>query len=211
MSDRLGNKSAKVCQMRRAGHSNKQADKVLDLGSMQITYRIIYARRKTLSITVQENAVLLIKAPVMMTGKEIMNFLLSKKDWIQEQIKKVKKAQKNKIQLNDKEKQAYLDRACVVVPERVEHFAAIMGVHYNRICLKEQKTRWGSCSSLHNLNFNWRLILMPPRILDYVVVHELSHLIELNHSPQFWAVVERYYPEYEEAKQWLKDNGGRYC
>lgn len=80
----------------------------------------------------------------------------------------------------------------------------------NRIVIKEQKRRWGSCSSKNNLNFNWRLSMMPTWVISYIVLHELCHFEEMNHSEAFWQAVERRMPEYNEAKKWLKENGHRY-
>lgn len=88
--------------------------------------------------------------------------------------------------------------------KRADYWAALMHVSYKNLSLKEQKTRWGSCSSLGNLNFNWRLLLMEPRILDYVVVHELAHLREMNHSAAFWKIVEACIPDYRECRNALK-------
>ena len=85
-----------------------------------------------------------------------------------------------------------------------------MGVDYGRISVRQQKTRWGSCSVRGNLNFNWKLALMPEEILDYVVVHELAHRVEMNHSPRFWAVVETVLPDWRERRRWLKQHGGEY-
>ncbi len=91
------------------------------------------------------------------------------------------------------------------ITRRVEYFAPLVGVTYNRIFIKEQKTRWGSCSSLGNLNFNWKLILLNEELLDYVVVHELAHRKQMNHSPTFWAEVERVLPDYRERRRRLKE------
>ncbi len=91
-----------------------------------------------------------------------------------------------------------------LIPKRVDYYAQRMGVTYNRIFIREQKTRWGSCSSKGNLNFNWKLMLMPSEVLDYIVVHELAHRKEFNHSPKFWAVVEKELPDYKERKKVLK-------
>ena len=91
------------------------------------------------------------------------------------------------------------------ITRRVEYFAPLVGVTYNRIFIKEQKTRWGSCSSLGNLNFNWKLILLNEEVLDYVVVHELAHRKQMNHSPTFWAEVERVLPDYRERRRRLKE------
>jgi predicted metal-dependent hydrolase len=85
--------------------------------------------------------------------------------------------------------------------------AAALGVTYSRITLRDQRSRWGSCSSRGALSFNWRLVLAPHDVLDYVVVHEVCHLAELNHGPAFWRLVERRRPGYREPKRWLDDHG----
>ncbi|HEY0416235.1 MAG TPA: M48 family metallopeptidase [Gaiellaceae bacterium] len=85
--------------------------------------------------------------------------------------------------------------------------AAALGVTYSRITLRDQRSRWGSCSSKGALSFNWRLVLAPHDVLDYVVVHELCHLVELNHGPRFWRLVEKRRPGYRESKRWLDDHG----
>jgi len=102
-------------------------------------------------------------------------------------------------------------KACKgIITTRVDFYAKEMNVHFNRIVLKEQKTCWGSCSSKQNLNFNWKLMLMPPEIMDYVIIHELSHLLEMNHSKNFWKVVENMLPDYKIHRKWLKENGMEY-
>ena len=87
-------------------------------------------------------------------------------------------------------------------------FAALVGVTYGRITIRAQKSRWGSCSGKGNLNFNCLLMLCSEDVRDYVVVHELCHRKELNHSPRFWAEVEKVLPGYKVQRKWLKDNGG---
>ena len=81
-----------------------------------------------------------------------------------------------------------------------------MGVRWRRISIKDQRTLWGSCSVRGNLNFNWRLVLAPPDVMDYVVIHELAHLREMNHSRRFWAIVAEFAPEYRRHRKWLHDN-----
>ena len=102
------------------------------------------------------------------------------------------------------------ERIQTFIEEKVSHYASVMGVSYGRITMRNQKTRWGSCSSGGNLNFNWRLLLMPERVMDYVIVHELAHRREMNHSAAFWQIVETYLPDYRERRQWLKVNGQKY-
>ena len=87
------------------------------------------------------------------------------------------------------------------------YYAPAVGVTYDRITIRSQRTRWGSCSSRGNLNFNCLLMLAPEKVVDYVVVHELCHRKEMNHSPRFWAEVERILPDYRQSKRWLKENG----
>jgi len=93
-----------------------------------------------------------------------------------------------------------------VFQERLDYFVRIMGLKYNRLTIREQKTRWGSCSSKGNINLNWRIILAPEKVVDYLVVHELAHLRYMNHSQEFWCFVANYMPEYKVWKKWLKDN-----
>jgi len=99
------------------------------------------------------------------------------------------------------------NKAEQVIDERLVYYRDIVGVSYHRFCIKAQKTRWGSCSSKGNLNFNWRLVMAPLWVLDYVVVHELSHLKHMNHSKEFWDTVAMHIPEYKKAVAWLKENG----
>ncbi len=100
----------------------------------------------------------------------------------------------------------YRRQARDIITRRAEEFGKKLGLDYNRICIKDQKTRWGSCSSLKNLNFNWRLIMAPVKVIDYIVIHELIHLAEMNHSPKFWRLVESYCPDYKEHRKWLREN-----
>lgn len=93
------------------------------------------------------------------------------------------------------------------IRERLNAYQPKIGGEYGRVTIREQRTRWGSCSSKHNLNFNWKLIQAPREALDYVVIHELCHLQEFNHSPRFWRLVAAQMPEYEVWKKWLKQHG----
>ena len=91
------------------------------------------------------------------------------------------------------------------ITQRVQYYSLKMDVTYNRVSVRNQKTRWGSCSSKGNLNFNYRLFYLPEELLDYVVVHELAHRLHMNHSKDFWQEVERYFPDYKECRKQLKE------
>ncbi len=101
----------------------------------------------------------------------------------------------------------YRRRAQVIIAERLAHWNVHYGYTWTRVAIKEQKTRWGSCSRRGSLNFNWRLLLAPLPVLDYVVIHELCHLKEPNHAPPFWALVAQTCPDYRERRDWLRQHG----
>lgn len=96
-----------------------------------------------------------------------------------------------------------------LIKERIEKIGCSLGLEYGRVFIKDQKTLWASCSGKRNLNFNWRLAAAPPEILDYVVIHELCHLREMNHSKRFWSLVGESCPDYKARKKWLRDNAAR--
>ena len=101
----------------------------------------------------------------------------------------------------------YRRQAQQYIMPRAAYWADEMGLTFNKIFIKDQDSRWGSCSSLKNLNFNWRIIMAPDGVIDYLLIHELAHLREMNHSPAFWQLVGRYDPDYQLHRQWLRDNG----
>ena len=106
-------------------------------------------------------------------------------------------------------RQWYAQEAARLLVKKTKYWCAAMETSVNRIAIKEQKTRWGSCSAKGNVNYNWRIVMAPEEIVDYLVVHELAHRFELNHSAAFWARVARHCPDYQRRRQWLKENGGK--
>lgn len=176
---------------------------------MKMEYTLIKSRRKTISLEVREDG-LIVRAPNRTTKKEADAFVRKHASWIDKQRQKIalrKQQTANVEKLSEAQLKALAERAAAVIPERVGYYARQMGVIYGRITLRCQKTRWGSCSAKKNLNFNILLMLTPPEVLDSVVVHELCHLREMNHSTRFYELVYRYYPEYDKWNRWLKDNG----
>jgi len=99
--------------------------------------------------------------------------------------------------------------ARLLINQRIRVVNSRLNLTYNKVFIKGQKTRWGSCSHKRNLNFNWRLVMAPLPVLDYIVAHELLHLLELNHSKRFWSLVEETCPDFRELRGWLKKNGPR--
>ena len=101
----------------------------------------------------------------------------------------------------------YKIQARKIIHDRVKHLSQLAGLHYNTMSITDTSTRWGSCSSDKNLHFNWKLIMSPPPIIDYVVAHELAHLTEMNHSRAFWETVRHMFPLYRQYRTWLKRHG----
>lgn len=178
--------------------------------SRPFAYKVIRGQRRTMAVEIHQDGQIVVRAPYRISQTRIRQFVEEKSDWIQKNLEKMQGKQQEKTQLPklSPEERARLQKAAgEVFLQRSRYFAELLNVHFNRITIREQKTRWGSCSSKQNLNFNWKLILAPPEILDYVVVHELCHLKEMNHSPAFWHEVEQILPDYPQRKKWLKDNG----
>jgi predicted metal-dependent hydrolase len=103
----------------------------------------------------------------------------------------------------------YRTMARLLINQRIRVVNQVLNLEFNRVAIRGQKTRWGSCSHLGNLNFNWRLVMAPLPVMDYIVAHELLHLVEANHSKKFWALVENICPDYRACREWLKKNGHR--
>lgn len=173
---------------------------------------VIRTDRKTLAIQLKEGEIIA-RAPNRMSNKDIYGFIESKRGWIEKNLAAIseRKRELEAVEpFTEKEIRALAEKARVLIPERVKLYAAEIGVSYGRITIRNQKTRWGSCSSKGNLNFNCLLVLFPLEIIDSVVVHELCHRKHMNHSPAFYAELEGVFPDYKRCSKWLKDNGGRY-
>ena len=169
-------------------------------------YRIIRSRRKTLAIEITPRGEILVRCPNRMAKWDIQRFVESRRDWIAAHLAKLEQ-RPHAEPLTEAELKSLAARARQILPERTAHWAEITGVTYGRITIRTQRTRWGSCSAQGSLNFNCLLMLAPEDVLDYVIVHELCHRKEMNHSPMFWAEVAKVLPGYAQQRQWLKENG----
>lgn len=172
--------------------------------------RLIRARRKTLSIRITQEGNLEIRAPLGMPKREIEAFLKEKAQWIETHRAKVlaEYAQGQEAPLGEEEILTLAEQMRQRLPEKLNRHAASMGVTFGRVTIRCQQTRWGSCSGKGNLNFNCLLMLAPEEVLDYVVVHELAHRKQMNHSALFWQEVAGECPDYKKSLRWLKDRGG---
>lgn len=173
------------------------------MNDMEIT--IIRSKRKSLALQVKNDGQIVVRAPYRIPYSRIEEFVRVHEEWILRTQEKALERQSRSHEITEQERIKGYEAAKNIIPERVAYFASRIGVTYNRITIRNQKTRWGSCSSKGNLNFNWQLVLLPREILDYVVVHELAHRKEMNHSAAFWAEVERELPDYRERRRMLKE------
>lgn len=185
----------------------------MKLALEKIEYIIKKSRRRTISVQITPDQKLLVKAPTYTSIKEVEDFLREKRDWILKQINRTKVQSQQAAQmgiLSEKEIRKLKRDAKKIIPERVEYYAKLSGITYNRIFIRLQKSRWGSCSVEGNLNFNALLALMPLEVLDSVVVHELCHRRHMDHSKDFYDEVLKIFPEYKKWDKWLKQNGAAY-
>ena len=176
--------------------------------NQRLHYKIIYSKRKTIAIELNMDGIL-VRAPKGMSRHESEAFLKEKQSWIEKHLKKMeeKKEKVSKLQpFSLDEIDALADKALIVIPEKVKRYAPLVGVDYRRITIRSQRTRWGSCSSKGNLNFNFRIMMAPERVCDYVIWHELCHLVHMNHSEAFWKLVSSNCSDYKISRQWLKEN-----
>ena len=217
---------------------------------MEITYSIVYSNRKTLSIIVERDRSVIVRAPVNTSKDTIAREVEKRKRLLLKKIehnqkypfnKQIKEfvageslmylgknyklyvvdeeledvvfdnkfiiSKSNQQQANNLFKKWYIKTAQEIIVPKAKSIANQLGVGYNNINILDLKFRWGSCTPKDNIHFNWRLLKAPIIVLEYIIVHELTHLLESNHTPEFWNRVSTQLPNYEKAKLWLKENG----
>ena len=212
--------------------------------------KFVRSKRKTLSLIVENDGTLTVRAPLRMKDADIRSFIEAKAGWIERKQAIARKAAPVPHRYEDGETFWYLGKeiplrlvrdrrpalvmergfklawsaqpraasvfeawykrqARAVLQDRVGFYARKHGFDVEKVRISSARTRWGSCSAKKTVSFTWRLVMAPPEVIDYVVVHELCHLRELNHSKAFWAHVEAILPDYQKHRKWLKVNGGK--
>lgn len=169
------------------------------------------SKRKSAAIKITADMQIVVFVPLYVSDNEIERMVISKSKWIDEHMLKVQSAidERSKLEkITFEQIKELADQAVEYIPKRVKYYAEKENFVYNKITIKNLVSRWGSCSTKGNLNFNCLLMLTPDYVIDYIVVHELCHLREMNHSEKFWAEVEKIMPNYQRAELWLKQNGG---
>lgn len=169
------------------------------------------SKRKSAAIKITADMQIVVFVPLYVSDNEIERLVISKSKWIDEHMLKVQSTidERSKLEkITFEQVKELADQAVEYIPKRVKYYAEKENFVYNKITIKNLVSRWGSCSTKGNLNFNCLLMLTPDYVIDYIVVHELCHLREMNHSEKFWAEVEKIMPDYQRAELWLKQNGG---
>lgn len=169
------------------------------------------SKRKSAAIKITADMQIVVFVPLYVSDNEIERMVISKSKWIDEHMLKVQSTidERSKLEkITFEQVKELADQAVEYIPKRVKYYAEKENFIYNKITIKNLVSRWGSCSTKGNLNFNCLLMLTPDYVIDYIVVHELCHLREMNHSEKFWAEVEKIMPDYQRAELWLKQNGG---
>ncbi len=175
--------------------------------------RVIRSARKTISIEIDRKLRVTVRAPNFVSDSDIQRFIDEKSDWVREHAEKMREATAAaraaaEPTMTRSEIEHLASLAMEAIPPRVEMYAKRIGVTYGTVTVRNQTSRWGSCSQTGNLNFNCLLMLAPTEVLDYVIIHELCHRKEMNHSQRFWSEVEAVMPDYKDCKRWLRMYGG---
>lgn len=165
-------------------------------------YNVIYTNRKSIGIYIRKDGSIEVRCPKYVTKKTIEDILVKKHSWIENTRKKVK--ERKDVIIDDKKRLELINKAKEIVPNKVRYFSKIMGVVPKGIRIGNAKSYWGFCSGDNRLNFSWRLMMMEDKVIDYVVVHELAHIKEHNHSKRFWNEVGKIIPDYKVFREKLK-------
>jgi len=178
----------------------------IELDKNKIEYTLRTSKRaRCLRLSVRCDGNLVVTAPQYLSENAVEQFILQKSKWIIDKLNYFK-SMSDRIFFRSSKKD-YLEnkgKALILTKERIEHFNTVYGLKFNKISIKNQKTRWGSCSRKGNLNFNYKIALIPEKLADYVIVHELCHLKEFNHSAKFWKLVSITMPDYLKLRKELK-------
>ena len=166
-------------------------------------YKVIYSARRTVSLCIKDEG-LVVRAPFGTSETRIKEILEKHSSWIAKHLKRREEKNARESALTDEMIAKLKKDARRVLKAKAEYYSSLMGLKFGRITVTGAKTRFGSCSSKGNLSFSYRLMLYPEAAVDYVVVHELAHLVEMNHSPRFYKIVESVLPDYKKRKKLLK-------
>lgn len=169
-----------------------------------IPYTLIRSGRRTLSVEVTREGQVVVRAPMRCSHAAVERFVTQHQDWIEKHLEKQRLRFENYREPTEEEKQVLIEKAKQLLPQRVAYYAAIMGVEPTGITITGAQKRFGSCSGKNRICFSWRLMEYPSEAIDYVVVHELAHIVHKNHGQAFYTLIESILPDYRQRMKLLK-------
>jgi predicted metal-dependent hydrolase len=167
-------------------------------------YRVFRSKRKTLSLQVNPDLTVVVRAPKTVSQRQIERFVEQHRDWLGKALERTAKRQVKEANITQRE-EALKQAAKEYLPKRTCQWAARMGVSPRSVRITSAKTRFGSCSPKNGICYSWRLMAYPPKAVDYVIVHELAHILQKNHSRKFYQIVQTYLPDWKERRDLLKE------
>lgn len=184
---------------------NSSQKEIIISGEVVTYTHRIHRMSRSLRLVIHRDGRIIVVTPKWVSDVVIAEFISKKFLWIKEKIDYFNNnTQKEIVKHTEEEIQAYKQVASKIVQERLSYFNAYYNFVYKNVTIKNVITRWGSCSSKGNLNFNYKIALLPPELSDYIVVHELCHLQEMNHGKNFWNLVEKQIPNHKELRKRLR-------
>jgi len=174
-----------------------------------ISYKLVRSDRKTMAVQVKRDGSVEVRCPLWVSDRKAQEFVNAHREWIFKHQQEVLDRLAKKVVYTKQQVKEYRQHARWLLAQKTWRWAEKMQVTYGKITIRQQTSRWGSCSGKGNLNFNWELVLLPEELVDYVVVHELAHRREMNHSPRFWRIVEEQLPDYQERRKKLREYEGQ--
>ena len=168
-------------------------------------YTLIRAKRRTMSLQLDRDGRAVVRAPYGVKKEFIDRFVAEHEDWLARAREKQQNRRLAHPEPTDEERKALIAQAKEYLPMRVDYWSSIMGLTPTGLKITSARTRFGSCSGKNSICFSWRLMQYPPEAIDYVVVHELAHIRHHDHSPAFYALIERYMPDWRERMKLLKE------
>lgn len=173
---------------------------------MQFAYtHTIRKGARGIKLAVHSDGAVVVTSPKWVGKRMIEKFVIEKSDWILDKLRIITARPKKILDTRSpKEYTQYKEQARILVYKRLEYFNAIYGYTYKRVSIRNQKSRWGSCSGKGNLNFHYKIALLPEHLADYIIVHELCHLAQMNHSKKFWDLVARVIPDHKQRRKELR-------
>ena len=184
----------------------KKREQTIKIGSISVPYRLIKRKRHySYTLSVHAGGMVILTVPKRTSDMQIKRFIALKKQWLLEHVQKSSDS-RGLSTINREEYKQHKEHARSLIRARLQELNKHYGYIYNRIAIRANTSRWGSCSTLGNLNFDYRIIFLPEHLQDYILVHELCHLRELNHSSRFWSLVAETIPHYRECRKALREH-----